>query len=127
MDKNERIMRKYESKLAECTKDNSKHGEAKAEKIRSKMEYFAQREKERIAVNEEKKINFDPNGRAIVFKVEDAPVRVLNLLHSMGYSLMPSAGGSVNGKDAHRTGSFVWTLYKPNHLPTMYPSLHTPS
>ena len=125
MDKNERIMRKYESKLAECSKD--KHGEAKAEKIRSKMDYFVQREKERIAVNEEKKINFDPNGKAVVFKVEDAPVRVLNRLGTLGYTIMPSAGGSVNSRDAHRTGSFVWTLYKSNHLPTIYPSLHSPS
>ncbi|KAH9405137.1 hypothetical protein TYRP_000976, partial [Tyrophagus putrescentiae] len=59
---------------------------------------------ERIAVNEDTKVNFDPSGKSVVFKVEDAPVRVLNKLAALGYTVLPSAGGgssSGHGHDKH--------------------------
>lgn len=97
------------------------HDEEKAAKIREKVESLCLRKKERIAINEEIKINYDPHGKSIVFKVEDAPVRVLNQLGQLGYSVMPSAGGA-NG---HGDGGLVWTLYKPNYQPTpIYPRLN---
>lgn len=123
-DKHDKILRKYEAKLAECKEKND---ESKADKIREKIDYLVQREKERIAVNEDQKINFDPNGKSIVFKVEDAPVRVLNNLAALGYSILPSAGGGGNSGPGHRA-SFVWTLFRPNYQPTpIYPKLHLSS
>ena len=117
-------MRKYEVKLAECKEKNN---EEKADKIREKIDYLVQRDKERIAVNEDTKVNFDPNGKSIVFKVEDAPVRVLNKLAALGYSILPSAGGGVNSGHGHHQ-SFVWTLFKPNYQPVpIYPKLHLSS
>ena len=117
-------MRKYESKLAECKEKNN---EGKADKIREKIDYLVLREKERIAVNEDTKVNFDPNGKSIVFKVEDAPVRVLNNLAALGYSILPSAGGGGNGGHG-RHSTYVWTLFKPNYQSTpIYPKLHLSS
>lgn len=99
--------------MADC------HNEVKAEKLREKMEYLYQRKKDRIALNEETKVNFDPYGKSIVFKVEDAPVRVLNLLAKCGYTVLPGGNGSGN-----HDGGIVWTLYKPDYVPTpIYPKL----
>lgn len=119
------MIRKYEHKLADCKERGGR--DEKADRIREKLDYLCQREKERIAVNEETKVNFDPNGKSIVFKVEDAPVRVLNRLGNLGYSVLPSAGGS-GPSHGHGHGGFVWTLYKPNHVPTpIYPQLNLSS
>ncbi|KAJ6221996.1 hypothetical protein RDWZM_000541 [Blomia tropicalis] len=124
-EKNEKIMRKYEAKLAECKERNN---EEKADKIREKIEYMMQREKDRVAVNEDTKLNFDPNGKVLVFKVDDAPVRVLNKMAAMGYSILPSAGGSSNGGHGHGHGNFVWTLFRPNYQPQpIYPILNLAS
>lgn len=113
-------MRKYEHKLAE----SKGKGDEKADKIRSKIDYLIEREKERIALNEDTKINFDPNGKSIVFKVEDSPVRVLNKLSSLGYTLMPSAAGNSGGHGGRGHGGFIWTLYKPGcQITPMYPPL----
>lgn len=118
-------MRKYEAKLAECKEKNN---EGKADKLREKIDYLVQREKERIAVNEDTKVNFDPNGKSIVFKVEDAPVRVLNKLAGLGYSILPSAGGGGSNSGHGHHPSFVWTLFRPNYQPTpIYPKLHLSS
>ncbi|XP_027199028.2 uncharacterized protein LOC113793234 [Dermatophagoides pteronyssinus] len=107
-------IRKFEAKLSDC------RDEEKAEKLREKIEALCQRKKDRIAINQETKINYDPHGKSIVFKVEDAPVRVLNKLHQLGYTLVPSAGG----KGGLETG-LTWTLFRPNYEPTpIYPKLN---
>lgn len=115
----EKAIRKYEHKLADCNNDS------KAEKLREKVEGLCQRIKDRIAINEDTKINYDPYGKSIVFKVEDAPVRVLNKLATMGYCIYPSAGGGGGGHGHHSgEGGFVWTLFKPNYTPQpIYPKL----
>ena len=124
-EKYDKILRKYESKLAEC---KDRHNEHKAEKLREKIEGMVERKKERIALQEETKVNFDLNGKSIVFKVEDAPVRVLNQLAALGYSVMPSAGGSGSSGHGHGHGNFVWTLFKPGYVPTpIYPELNLSS
>jgi len=123
-EKYDKIMRKYEAKLADCKEKNN---EGKAEKIREKIDYMMQREKDRIAVKEDTKVNFDPNGKSIVFKVEDAPVRVLNKLAQLGYSVLPSAGGGGNSGHGHHA-TYVWTLFRPDYQPTpIYPKLQLSS
>ncbi|OTF70620.1 hypothetical protein BLA29_000371 [Euroglyphus maynei] len=107
-------IRKCEAKLSDC------RDEEKAEKLREKMEALCQRKKDRIAINQDTKINYDPHGKSIVFKVEDSPVRVLNKLHQLGYTVVPSPGG----KGAFETG-LTWTLFRPNYEPTpIYPKLN---
>ena len=110
----DKVIRKCEAKLIDC------RNEEKAEKLREKMEALCQRKKDRIAINQETKVNYDPYGKSIVFKVEDAPCRVLNKLHQLGYTVLPSSGG--NG--GHENG-LTWTLFRPNYEPTpIYPKLN---
>jgi len=115
VDKSERIKAKLESKMKEL-KDKPE----KAEKVKERMEKLVQREKERYAVIEGKKIKFDPNAKSIVIKVEDAPVRVLNKLAAQGYQITPSSSGSNNSRFGH-----IWTLFRPGYVPQMiYPELN---
>lgn len=101
-----------EAKIAEL-KDKPE----KADKLREKMDRLVQREKERIAVIEGKKVKFDPNAKSFVIKVDDSPVRVLNKLAAIGYQITPSSSGSS------RAGH-VWTLFRPGYVPQIYPELN---
>jgi len=117
-DKSEKIKAKFEAKLKEL-KDKPE----KAEKLKEKMEKMTVREKERIAVMDDKKVKFDPNSKALVIKVEDAPVRVLNKLAALGYQITPSSSGGSGSAGGSRAGQ-VWTLFRPGYVPQMYPELN---
>lgn len=58
-----------------------------------------------------KNVRFEPHSKSYVFRVDDAPVRVLGVLTKVGYQIVPSGSG---GNIESRSGA-IWTLYR--HTP----------
>lgn len=66
---------------------------------------------------------YDSRGRCWSFRIEDAPVRVLNKLYDLGFKAITGSTASASYSE-HKSsaGGHAWTLFRDSKLSSMFGS-----